>query len=217
MSTFRLLLSNKLRSQNCKLTRSYRNIYIQPPNVTLGKRCLQALDHWWLKLLRYKMLDVWFDMEWKVSDDRKALYHQWLGSPRKYTLDSNRHQSCICLKWSPISVSIPGAPVLKMYILQFSTEALNRDRSSYALLYPLEHIRTGSDVCHDRKVRNSLITMNISTRENLHMVRIRLKNHCQMGLSLLEMTVMILFVGKTNLQEIETSSSNNQVNMIGFG
>lgn len=72
-------------------------------------------------------------------------------------------------------------------------------------------------MCHDQKVRNLLITMNISTRENLHTVRIHLKNHCQMGLSLLEMTVTILFVGKMNLQEIETSSSNNQVNMIGFG
>lgn len=43
--------------------------------------------------------------------------------------------------------------------------------------------------------------MNISTRENLHMERIRLKNHCQMGFSLLEMTVTILFVGKMNLQD----------------
>lgn len=106
-----------------------------------------------------------------------------------------------------MSVSIPGAPVVKMYILQFSTEALNSDRSSYALMYPLEHIRTGSDVCHDRKVRNPLITMNISTRENLHMVRIHLKNHCQMGLSLLEMTVMILFVGKTNLFALWSGTS----------
>jgi Tfp pilus assembly protein PilV len=58
--------------------------------------------------------------------------------------------------------------------------------------------------------------MNISIHENPHKVRIRLKNHCQMGLSLLEMMVTILFVGKLNLQEIETSYSSNQVNMIGF-
>lgn len=94
-----------------------------------------------------------------------------------------------------------------MCILQFSTEALDRDRSSDALVYPLEHIRTGSDVCHNRKVRNPLITMNISTRENLHMVRIRLKNHCQMGLSLLEMTVTILSVGKMNLFALWSGTS----------
>lgn len=133
----------------------------------------------------------------------------WLGSPRIYTFDSNRHQSCI-------SVSIPGAPRLKMYILQFSTAPLNREKSSHTLMCPLEHVRTKSNVYHDWKVWNPLITMNISIRENLHMVRIRLKNHCQMWLSLLEMMVTILFVGKMNLQEIETSSSSTQENMIGF-
>lgn len=58
--------------------------------------------------------------------------------------------------------------------------------------------------------------MNISIRENLHMGRNHLKNHCQLGLSLSEMMVAILFVGMMNLQEIGTSYSSNQANMIRF-
>ena len=45
------------------------------------------------------------------------------------------------------------------------------------------------------KVRNPLDD-NISIHENLHMVRIHLKNHCQMELALVVMMVAILSVVK---------------------